>query len=536
VPARTQVDNRNRASIGLGLATWVLLAGVILGCGGPTEDTASEAPVPATVASPAANTAAPIPLPWNFRPYVVHVWFVFDDQPRWTDSVVEQLCAGTTKQLGLREPAAWTITSSVVPSKWRDLFVHWNNTLEELPDELYDEVYGSDKLVIVRVGDVGSGIEYRVNELDTNGWSLGPTYSKTLAEMGPLVDRVSDTIAEAFRPIVRLEHSEGDIVTGRVRAHGLLVRIDEDKEVAEGAEPELIANTSSPCWIESGQVFEPIVRTSNRQKKFELKDIETLDFTLLVQQGSIDGPYIKAKVVSVNRAEAALGRKKGRSTEKFGIVVRTPPSETKIRLFTRRGTSREDLQEVPLNGYQIYSRSIFGTEDSLEYLGKTNWNGEMVIAPGEERVRLLLVKNGERNLARLPVMPGYKPMMEKLLPDDEDRILAEGVVSGLKSETLDLWARRQVLKERIRMSLDKSEFAIANRYYELYRQMMSITQWNDQLADYERRLTSNEKRQQNKISAMFKELNDFSKKEFRIEQDTEVQDMMLKARQERVGE
>lgn len=515
----------------------LLFLGSIVGCGGSTQDgSETRTPEKTEAVTSVANPAIDVGLPWNFRPYMVKVWFVVDEQPRWTAPVLDRLCQDTSTQLGLIEPAAWRIATEVVPAKWSELLGHGITSAAELPATLYDELYGNDKLIIVRIADVGSGIEFTVNELDVNGWSLGPTFSGSLSEMGQLVGSVSDTIATAFRPTVRLEHSEADIVTARVRAHGLMVKVENNEAAADGVEPTLVPNKASPCWIESGEVFEPIVRQANRQRKFDLKDVDTLEFTLLVQQDAVDGPYVRAKIVSVNRSEAALGRKKGRNTEKFGIVVRTPPGQTKIRLFTMRGTSRTDLQEVPLNGYQIYSRSIYGTEDSLEYLGKTDWNGMIEIAPGPERVRLLLVKNGERNLARLPVMPGYKPIMEKLLPDDEDRILAEGVVSGLKSETLDLWARRQVLKERIRMALEKNEFAIANRYYELYRQMVSINQWNDLLSDYERRLTSTEKRQQNKISAMFKELTEFSKKEFKLADDTEVQDMMLKARQQRVGE
>jgi hypothetical protein len=280
-------------------------------------------------------------------------------------------------------------------------------------------------------------------------------------------------------------------------------------------------------------VFEPVLREANRQRKFELQGIKAIDFTLLVQQGAVDQQYIKAKVVSVSRGDVALGRRKGRNSERIGIVVRTPPANTTIRLFTKRGTSLKDLQEVPLNGYQIYSRSIFGTEDSFEYLGKTDWNGQIQITPGEERVRLLLVKNGERNLARLPVMPGYKPFMERILPDDDERILAEGVVSGLKSEALDLWARRAVLSERIRMALQKNEYAMADRFYALYRELISVNQWNDFLSNYERRLVSSEKRQQDKISAMFTELKQFASKEFKLEDDLKVQEMMLKARQER---
>ncbi|MBL8888629.1 MAG: hypothetical protein JNL67_01535 [Planctomycetaceae bacterium] len=522
----------------LGVAIWCVGALLcLLGCGGadqaktPDKETAA---VP--VAKPTSTENVEIGLPWSYRPYEVKVWMIVDEQPRWNRSFMEQLCGETSTQLRLTESAAWRVSTEVVPQKWRDLFSNWNHSISELPVELYDELYKTDKLFVVRLADTGTGFDYAINELDISGWSLGPVYSKSVSETGYLAGCLADTIAKAFRPVVQLEHSDADIVTARVRAHGLMVRVEETVGDDQAVVLSLVPNTTSPCWIQSGEVFEPIVRQSNRQRKFELKDIETLEFTLLVQQDAVEGPYVKAKVVSVNRAEAALGRKKGRNTEKIGIVVRTPAGPSQIRLFTKRGTTKENLAEFPLNGYQVYSRSIFGTEESFEYLGKTNWNGQIEIKPGDERVRLLLVKNGERNIARLPIVPGYKPFMEKLLPDDEDRILAEGVVAGLKSETLDLWARRQVLAERIKLALGKNEFSMANRYYEMYRQLVTINQWNDMLSATQERLASKEKRQQTKITAMFKELSDFSQKEFKPDHDAKVQEMMLEARQQRVGE
>lgn len=523
-----------------GLAKFCLLGLLgLLGCQAAQEPVA-ETPAPeATSATVEATTKAEEPsLPWSFRPYRVAVWVVPDEHPRWTPELLKQLSGQLDHDLGLIEPSAWQTTTQVVPTEWQELFASWKMQAGELPDELFETVRTWDKLVVVRLGQSGADLSFALNELDVNGWSLGPTYSGTAAEFLPLPGLVADTIAKAFRPIVRIEHSEQDIVTTRVRAHGLMVRSELDPAAEAGSEAEfkLVENRSSPCWIQEGEIFEPVVRQANRRRVFDFTGIEALDFTLLVQQDAIDGPYVRARVVSVNRADAALGRKKGRNTEKIGIVVRTPPGKTSIRLFTRRGTNAKDLAEFPLNGYQIYSRSIYGTEDSFEYLGKTNWDGVIEIEPGSERVRLLLVKNGERNLARLPVMPGYKPMMEKLLPDDEERITAEGVVSGLKSESLDLWARRKVLAERIRLALEKNEFAMANRYYDLYRQMVGVNQWRDMLADYERRLASSEKRQQAKISAMFKELTEFASKEFKLDDDTKVQEMMLNARQQRLAD
>lgn len=539
--ARIMPDSSRDQGLSVGIRPLMSLVVVallaLLGCqSAETEVAETTIPEVTTNAVDAEASKQEPTLPWSFRPYRVAVWLIPDDHPRWTTAVLSLLSQHLDRDLGLIEPAAWKTSTQIVPNQWRDLLTTWSKQTSELPKELYEALKPWDKLLVVRLGHAGAGFAYELNELDVNGWSLGPTYSGTAAEFLPLPGRVADTIAQAFRPIVRIEHSEQDIVTTRVRAHGLMVRseLNPNAEAGSDAEFELVENRSSPCWIETGEIFEPIVRLANRRRVFELEDIEALDFTLLVQQDAIDGPYVRARVVSVNRADSALGRKKGRNTEKIGIVVRTPPGNTTIRLFTRRGTSARDLAEFPLNGYQIYSRSIYGTEDSFEYLGKTNWDGVIEIEPGEERVRLLLVKNGERNLARLPVMPGYKPAMEKLLPDDEDRITAEGVVSGLKSESLDLWARRKVLAERIRLALEKNEFAMANRYYELYRQMVGVNQWRDMLADYERRLASNEKRQQKKISDMFKELTEFATKEFKLDDDTRVQEMMLNARQKRL--
>ncbi len=520
---------------------WLLLFVLVglLGCQSDDPEVA-ETPAPEITTNAVAAEAKPEQptLPWSFRPYQVAIWLIPDDHPRWTPAVMSKLSQQLDRDLGLIEPAAWKTATQIVPNQWRDLLTTWQKNTDELPVEFYEALKPWDKLVLVRLGHSGADLSYDLNELDVNGWSLGPTYSGTAAEFLPLPGRVADTIAQAFRPIVRIEHSDQDIVTTRVRAHGLMVRAEMKPNAEPGSEAEfeLVENRTSPCWIETGEIFEPVVRLANRRRVFELEGIEALDFTLLVQQDAIDGPYVRARVVSVNRADVALGRKKGRNTEKIGIVVRTPPGNTTIRLFTRRGTSARDLAEFPLNGYQIYSRSIYGTEDSFEYLGKTNWDGVIEIEPGDERVRLLLVKNGERNLARLPVMPGYKPVMEKLLPDDEERITAEGVVSGLKSESLDLWARRKVLAERIRLALEKNEFAMANRYYELYRQMVGVNQWRDLLADYERRLASSEKRQQKKISDMFKELTEFAAKEFKLDDDTKVQEMMLNARQQRLAD
>lgn len=389
----------------------------------------------------------------------------------------------------------------------------------------------SDKLFLVRINDHISDISIAVNEVDVSGWSLGPLYQSRVLDSRSLSYCLVDAMAKSFRPIALVDHTAADLAFLKIRAHDLMYRATETTD----GEFEMVADKSSPCWLEKGEVFEPILRRSNRQKQYPLKDIENLDVTLLVQQDSSVGQDVTCKIVSANSTATALGRRSGKRTQKLGIAIRAPEGTSQLKLITKRGTSRLDLQEFALSGYEIYSRSIYGSQDSMEYLGKTDWTGTIEIAPGSERVRLLLVRSGERSLARLPIMPGYKPEMEILLPDDEARIAAEGVISGLRNELLDLVVRRKVLIERAMISLESNDLKSAEQFYNLYSELMNLNQWNDYMASIQRRLATNDKRQQTKIDKMFVELRDFAQSEIKVDEDGMIQDLMLKARKARTS-
>jgi len=120
--------------------------------------------------------------------------------------------------------------------------------------------------------------------------------------------------------------------------------------------------------------------------------------------------------------------------------------------------------------------------------------------------------------------------MQILLPDDEARITAEGVVSGLRIELLDLVVRRKVLIERAKISLEGNDLKSADQFYTLYSDLMNLNQWNDYLATIQRRLATNDRRQQTKIDKMFVELRESAQAGIKVEEDGMIQEMMLKAR------
>lgn len=518
-----------RVSVWFVCAVLLSTFGMIAGCGGSADSEKQET----VEAKKTENVETEVVVPWGYRPYDVKIWVVVDANPRWTPQVLDTLYQQVSTYLYSAEPSAWKISISAAPQPWsHSLVLHADSAVnselsrDDMTPELYEQVQGADKLFLVRMNDNQAILEFQVNEIDISGWSLGPTYKQTLSDRQSLAAVVGKTLATAFRPIAMIDHTEDTLAILKTRAFGLMSRAQE----VESGVYEMVPDKSSPCWIQAGELFEPVVRKSNRQRKFDLDGIETLDSTLLVQQGESDGPNVTCKVVSAKTSATALGRRFGKRTERLGIVVRNEPGVTRLKLTTKRGTDRFNLEEVPLNGYEIYSFSIYGSEDSMEYLGKTDWTGSIDIQPGKEGVRLLLIKSGERRLARMPVAPGYKREMEILLPDDEARIFAEGVVSGLKTEILDLISRREVLIEQTKIALERNDLKSAEITFGLYQDLMNLAEWNDYLAGQQRRLATNDNRQQVKIDKMFDELQSFASEKIKVSSDKEIQEKMLAAR------
>lgn len=526
------------------------------------QDSKESKPTEAEKAQAAKNNT-----PWHYRPYDVTVWVVADDKVRWTENVLQGISEKIQSELLLAEPSAWKIQVGPVPEKWRSAILHAKTDVTtEVGEPLYNELSGLDKLFIVRLKDIGSSFQIETNEIDISVWSNGPIFSTPTFHPSAIAKEAASQITNAFRPIVRIDDRKDRAVSCTIRAYGLLRRTSVDQHGRLFLAPA----KQSPCWVQDDEVFEPILRQIDRKtKKYLLKDIREMDFTLLVKQPkkesddkdetselensseteeagddeketdalvledrSFRESRLNCEIVSAKRPSASLGRRYGRGVQRFGLVVRNPPADTTVRLITRRGKSLTELREVPLSGYEIYSRPIDKKGKSV-FVGKTDWRGEIVIKPepGQERVRVLLVKSGSRRLARLPLMPGYKPERQITLPDDEDRLRAEGVISGLQSEFLDLFARRGVLRARLELELKKEEpdFDNIEKYYKEFMSLRKINKWDEHVSAHAERLSSYDPRQSNRIKKMFKSIRDLSKEHLSSADDEKVNELYTQA-------
>lgn len=289
-----------------------------------------------------------------------------------------------------------------------------------------------DKVFIVSVVNQRSPTEVEVVEFDTLMRHFGPVAKVKSFNRSFLPRAVALGLTKAFGPMVRIENAGQRSALGLVRAGGL-VR-EKDRE-------------SSPAWIRVGDVLEPMTRKNDRNGDPIM--IGPLDWAYL-HVTELDGHNDRNVQMDFysGRGGGLQGRKNKR-TFKTALKVRPQLDSTEMRLHLQRDPG------FPLIGYELYQKDL--ESGDMTFVGRTNWNGLLVVEPSDERLRLMYVKNGGAILARLPIVPGLYPRVVADLSGDDIRLQAEAYIRGAQNSIIDLVAIRELFKARILLRLERGE-------------------------------------------------------------------------------
>lgn len=198
--------------------------------------------------------------------------------------------------------------------------------------------------------------------------------------------------------------------------------------------------------------------------------------TLDVELTPTDQSAWKSQVVRTVSMDYYAGRAGGLQGRKNKRTFRTA---LKVRPFGEATTLRLHLQrypDFPLIGYELYQKELRSTK--MTFIGRTDWNGRLLIERTPDPFRLLYVKNGGAVLARLPLVPGLNPHAVADLSGDDMRLQAEAYIRGVQNSIIDLVAIRKLFEARIMMRLEKGEMEKAETLMEALRNQPS----NEQLA------------------------------------------------------
>ena len=455
---------------------------------------------------------------WDYRPYRVRVWICADGSPD-INANFDRLVSGLARRAELADPSGWELLISRAPNPWGFRFPQIIDQAEdhkgfgEIPELSYD-----DKLMVVCLESSGGRIHCRVREFDILTQQWGALLRREVAQRSQLDAAVYDMVSTAFMPLARVDRvDKQNNVFMRARAVNLCQRA----QINEEGDWELEANSGSPVWVRDDDKFLPIIRRTDRDGN--LIKLEPVEFTFLTIE-ELEGPDVTAKIQSSTRAPLA-GRTSKRA-QKLALVIRPPAENSTLTLVSR------DDESHPLEGFDIYSRWIGATKDEAsDYLGQSNWRGQISIPPSEHGLRVIYVKRGSRVLKKLPIMPGLFDNLQTTLPNDEARLNAEGVIRGLRSEVLNLVTQRAVYEDQIEARLNENDIEGAREMLNKYRALPTLDQLRSRMTNDRTRLKAQteDKREIAYIDRMFSTLRQIIADNVGTSKSTELLERIQKA-------
>ncbi len=470
------------------------------------------------------TTAPKFEAAWESLPYAVAVWVCVDGSPE-LNSVKDSISAGIKRRSRLLDPSGWSLNVMTPTNQWRRTINRSIATPENISElGAVESLQGYDKLMSVRLQNDFGKYTADVREYDLTTQQWGPLITKTTDRLEQIDALVFSGITQAFMPLARIDRvSDSDAVYLRARAVKVCVRAERN-ETGEWVRGDI---TDSPVYIRSDDRFLPIIRRTDRNG--DLIKLEPIDFTYLLIEDSSNVSQIVCSIQSYHRAPLA-GRTSKRA-EKLALVIRPPDRPTTLRLVSR------DDEDQALAGFEVWSGFPGAQKGEFEMLGKTDWRGEIDIAPSERGLRLIYIKRGARALKKLPMIPGMYPFLQTTLPNDEARLYAQGVISGLQNEILNLVAQRTLFEEEIKQALDKNDLDVARENLDLYQDLPSPQNMKNRLADEEARLKTmtTDRRETDFISNMFGTLREILNSKVMVSNESELRKTLQEKSLEQSG-
>ena len=349
-------------------------------------------------------------------------------------------------------------------------------------DLVGDAVETYDKIFIARVTTQGIPIEVDVVEFDTLMRHFGPVANAQASTLQSLPAAVGQGLTKAFAPVVRIENAGQKSAVGLLRAGGLIRERDR---------------ATSPAAIRVGDVLEPMTRKDDRNGNPIM--IGPMDFAFLLVDALTghEGRNVEMKFFA-GRAGGLQGRKNKR-TFRMALKVRAFEPSTMVRLHLQKKS------DFPLIGYELYDKDLDST--NMTFIGRTDWNGRLLVEKTDKPLRLLYVKNGGAVLARLPIVPGLYPTAVADLSGDDMRLQAEAYIRGVQNSIIDLVAIRELFKARIRLRLERGEMKKAEELLNALRDQPSSEKLYDEVgkkhAVFINQLGSGNANQRRKVDEMF---------------------------------
>jgi hypothetical protein len=423
-----------------------------------------------------ASAATAQQLGWDYQPYHVRAVIAID----LPGGIYERFTSELPKYMSDRAEAskgpAWSLKVETAAGAARQELLLIMNTFQGEPAAYPLE--GADKLVLIAIHTQAGEYTLTAREFDAYIQRWSPLIVRRTRQSELLEEQAFAILNQCIAPLAQVE----------------LDPQDDNRVILKPRGAALMQPRSGEPWTAPGDVFLPALRRTTRGGELLKGGIQQIPWTYLEVDRSDDAGTF-AHVHSGTRRPFGA-RRQGR-VEQIAIALRGDPANTTVRLHSRVADDK------PLVGYEVLSQSTDKISSSLERIGYTDRKGNVIVSPGNDRVRVLFLKNGGQLLARLPIVPGDQPQLDVPLPDDDARLAAEARLAAMREELVDIVARRNILMARTRQKIEKKDFAAAQELVSQINELPGRSQFNLELQTAARRYRSDDPQIQRRIDRLF---------------------------------
>jgi hypothetical protein len=338
-----------------------------------------------------------------------------------------------------------------------------------------------DKVLLLGLTLNKSRLIWQAREFDVRTYTWSDVSRVRVSGPTAVVRGAFQAMADAFRPILRIESSDGRDAKARIRAGGLVVR------------------PYSPAKVTEGDVLQPVIRNNDKNGRIRKRGIEVVEWTLgVVGKSETNLVPIKLHSAFAN----PLGVRSSRRKQKLALVERRRYNETMLFLKSR------DEEQRPMAGYEIYAKDMVSGESKL--LGVTDWRGSIAIKPpeGMPLFLVLYVRNGGKLLGRLPIYVGAHQEVIANVRDDNRRLQAEAFIDSIQGNILEMVAGRELAAARARNFIKLAQLDEAREQVAIIRSLTSPDELRERLDQEQGRLAQGVDRADDRINRMFAHTKD----------------------------
>ncbi|MCC6123596.1 MAG: hypothetical protein IT426_01400 [Pirellulales bacterium] len=363
---------------------------------------------------------------WQVTPYRVRIFAAFENNPALPPAVQKNFCVDLLARIDGVVGAPWDAAVAPAPKELRRAMLHsWDDITVVQAAQIAEN---NDKIMFLAVKTENGALSAAVREFDVRTQQIGPPAVRAAWHLGKLRDAALDALLAAFSPLANIESVDIEKRTTilHLKAAGLPSR-----------DPALKV-------IQSGMIFRPYIRLNNYDGTPRRVTPQAWTF-LVVDKAAPE--RLDCRIES--GLSVPLNAKRRARMEQLALAIHPPKAASVLALQSRTEP------KVPLPGYEVLE--IDKEANDAAFLGRSDWQGRVVIRPTEKTLRFFLVKYGGELLARFPLVPGLEPIVTAEIRNGDYRLQAEGFVIGLQEELVDLFAQRELLRKGALMKIDAGE-------------------------------------------------------------------------------